>query len=301
MRKWWLLPAALTLWIALGCMTWGRGAAPLHADQHDAASPTRIVSTAPDLTEILYALGLEDRVAAVSMDSDYPPAAARKPKVGTFWQPNIEAVIAVKPDLIVAQDFEQHRSLVQRLRRIGYPCLTFSIQRLDDLYTAIETLGEATDRSTAAHAVNAGLQQRVQRLQTALADRERIKVLWVVQREPLRVAGVDTFVNGLIELAGGRNALGPTLHKYPPIGAEQVIAAGVDAIVEPMMTGGDPNAQKQASLAYWSRFANVPAVSGRRIYVVNGDIVSRLSPRLIDGIETVAACLHPEAFPQRTE
>jgi iron complex transport system substrate-binding protein len=296
MRKWWLLLAALAAWVALGRITLGPGSADSQTAQAPIAQPGRIVSMAPDVTEILYALGLERQVAAVTSDSDFPPAAASKPKVGTFWQPNIEAVIAVKPDLVVAQAFEQHRALVQRLRRMGYPCLTLNIERLDDLFAAVETLGQTTGQSAAAANLNGGLRERVRRLQTVLAGREKIKVLWVVQREPLRVAGLDTFVNGIIELAGGRNAIGRTLHKYPPIGAEQVIASGVEAIVEPMMTGSDPIAQRRAADAYWSRFVNVPAVAGKRVYVVDGDIVSRLGPRMIDGIETVAKCLHPEAF-----
>jgi iron complex transport system substrate-binding protein len=298
MGKWWLLLTALTAWIALGCMALGRGPADSHTGRTDSKRPVRIVSMAPDLTEILYALGLEERVAAVTIDSDYPPAAAHKPKAGTFWQPNIEAVIAVKPDLVVTEAFEQHRALVQRLQRMGSPCLTISIDCIDDLFTAIETVGRATGQSQEASELSAGLRQRVRRLQAVLAAREKVKVLWVVQREPLRVAGLDTFVNGIIELAGGQNAVGPTLHKYPPIGAEQVIASGVEAIVEPMMTGNDPNAQQQAASGYWSRFATVPAAAHGRIYVVDGDIVSRLSPRLVDGIEAVARCLHPEAFTQ---
>jgi iron complex transport system substrate-binding protein len=296
MRKWWLLLAALAAWIVLGYIALSPGLAGLRAAPLRTTEPMRIVSMAPDLTETLYALGLEDRIAAVTLDSDYPPAAASKPKAGTFWQPSVEAVIAVGPDLVVTEAFEQHRNLVQRLQRMGCPCLTLSIERLEDLYAAIEAIGGATGRTTAAADLIAGLQERVRRLQDVLAGRDRVKVLWVVQREPLRVAGVDTFINGIIELAGGQNAIGPTRHKYPPIGAEQVIISGVKAIIEPMMTGGDLNAQQQAALVYWSRFANVPAVANKRIYVINGDIVSRLSPRLIDGVETVAKCLHPEAF-----
>ena len=298
MRKWLLLLAALTAWIVLGYITFNSGPVNARAGQPQTAQPVRIVSMAPDLTEILYALRLEERVVAVTIDSDYPPAAVNKPKVGTFWQPNIEAVIAVKPDLVVTQAFEQHRSLVQRLRRMGYACLTFHIEQVNDLFTAIETVGNATGQSRAAKDLVDNLQGRIRRLQSLLATRDKVRVLWVVQREPLRVAGLDTFVNGVMELAGGRNAIGPTLHKYPPIGAEQVIASNVQAIVEPMMTRGDADAQRQAAFSYWSRFANVPAVANKRVYIVDGDIVSRLSPRLIDGIETVARYLHPEVFAQ---
>ncbi len=118
----------------------------------------------------------------------------------------------------------------------------------------------------------------------------------MVQREPLRVAGRDTFVNEMIELAGGENAMGPTIYKYPPIGAEQVIAGGADVIIEPSMTEDDLPSQQDKAFQYWNRFENVPAVINKRIYVINGDIVSRLGPRLYEGVETIARCLRPELF-----
>jgi ABC-type Fe3+-hydroxamate transport system substrate-binding protein len=108
------------------------------------------------------------------------------------------------------------------------------------------------------------------------------------------VAGRDTFINELIELAGGENAIGPTLHKYPPIGAEQIIACGAEVIIEPAMVESDLDRQRETALEYWSRWPHVPAVAAGRIYVIDGDIVSRLSPRLYQGIETIAQCLRPE-------
>jgi iron complex transport system substrate-binding protein len=296
MRKWCLLAVTFAAWMTAGhvlCATRPFGARTGQPQTH---RPTRIVSMAPDLTETLYAMGLEQRIAAVSSDSDFPPQASDKPKVGTFWQPNIEAVIAVRPDLVVTQVFNQQQTIARRLRRMGYACLALDIERMNDLFTAVEIIGDATgQRETARNLVDT-LQGRMVRLADLVKTSKKVRVLWVVQREPLRVAGLDTFVNGIIELAGGQNAIGPTLQKYPPIGGEQVLACGVEAIIEPMMTGSDPNAQQQAAMAYWSRFASLPAVVNGRIYVIDGDIVSRLSPRLCDGAEAVARCLHPEAF-----
>jgi iron complex transport system substrate-binding protein len=131
---------------------------------------------------------------------------------------------------------------------------------------------------------------------SALAASKRVRVLFVVQREPLRVAGRDTFVNEMIELAGGENAIGPTLHKYPPIGAEQVIACAADVIIEPTMTAEDVIKQRQKAIQYWSRFKNVPAVKNSRIYVIDGDAVSRLGPRICEGTKAIAKCLRPEFF-----
>ncbi len=118
----------------------------------------------------------------------------------------------------------------------------------------------------------------------------------MVQREPLRAAGRDTFINEMIELAGGENAVGPGLHKYPSIGAEQVIASGPEVIIEPAMVQSVLDQQRRQAVSYWRRYANVPAVAGERIYVIDGDVVSRLGPRLPEGVRAIAECLRPELF-----
>jgi iron complex transport system substrate-binding protein len=124
------------------------------------------------------------------------------------------------------------------------------------------------------------------------------KVLWVVQREPLRVAGKDTFVTEMIELAGGQNALSSTIHQYPPIGPEQVIACRPDVIIEPSMLPGQLEGQRKTALKYWSKsqFKNIPAVVNGRIYVIDGDLVSRLGSRFYQGVEKIARCMHPQLF-----
>lgn len=294
MRKWWLLLVSLALWNILG-YSLARPSRTAPVDTPPAALiPSRIVSLAPNLTELLYALGLEEAIAGVTLDSDYPAAAADKPHVGTFWQPNIEAIVALKPDLVVALDFQQQESVVHRLERLGYRCLMADIWTVDDFFRAVETMGRATGREQQAGALVASIRANIQSLQDAIAGQMRPRVLWVVQREPLRVAGRDTFINELIELAGGENAIGPTLHKYPPIGAEQIIACGAEVIIEPAMLESDFAHQRETALAYWSRWPHVPAVGAGRIHVIDGDIVSRLSPRLYQGIETIAQCLRPE-------
>ena len=256
----------------------------------------RIVSLAPNLTEILFALGLEKEIVRVTLYSDYPPAAAKKPKAGTFWQPNIEAIIAARPDLIVTLGFEQQKNLAERLKRINYNCLTVNIEKVNDLYEAVETIGAATGKQHEANGLVTNIWDNLDKLSALVGTEAKVRVLWVVQREPLRVAGRDTFVNEMIEFAGGENAIGPTLHKYPPIGAEQVIVCGADVIIEPSMQQKDLAAQQNRALQYWSKFENVPAVANKRIYIIQGDMVSRLSPRLYEGIETIAQCLRPELF-----
>ena len=256
----------------------------------------RIVSMAPSLTEILFALGLDDNIVGVTLGSNYPPAAVKKTKVGTFWQPNIEAVIAAEPNLVITLGFDRQRNLAERLQRIGYRSLTVNIEKVSELFEAIEKIGAATGRGHQANELARKLRKKLDALAALTGTGEKVRVLYIVQREPLRAAGRETFVNEMIELAGGENAIGPTIHKYPPIGAEQVYACGADVIIEPAMKQKDIAAQQSRALQYWSRFESVPAVVNRRVYVTPGDTVSRLGPRLYEGAETIARCLRPELF-----
>ena len=296
MNKWWWLFLITLCWIGAGLAMSGLQHEQGRCDTALPGRVNRIVSMAPNLTEILFALGLCDEVVGVTLDSDYPPAAANKPKVGTFWQPNIEAVIAAKPDLVITLGFNQQRNLAERLKRIGYDSLSLNIEKVDEFFEAVRRIGAATGKWNEANELESGIRKSLDNLAAYVGTDKRIKVLWVVQRHPLRVAGRDTFVNEMIELAGGENAIGPTVHKYPPIGAEQVIACRPDVIIEPVMEGQDLTGQRDKTLEYWSKFRNLPAVIYKRVCVIDGDTVSRLGPRLYEGVETIAKCLRPQLF-----
>ena len=296
MNKWWWLLLIITCWTATGFAIFDLQQTQDNGDTPLPTRANRIVSLAPNLTEILFALGLEKEIVRVTLNSDYPPAAATKPKAGTFWQPNIEAIIAARPDLIVTLGFEQQKNLAERLKRINYNCLIVNIKKVNDLFEAVEIIGAATGKKLEANELVSNIRDNLDKLSALVGTEDKVRVLWVVQREPLRVAGRDTFVNEMIEFAGGENAIGPTLHKYPPIGAEQVIVCGADAIIEPSMQQKDLTAQQNKAMQYWSKFDNLPAVANNRIYVIPGDTVSRLGPRLYDGIDAIARCLRPELF-----
>ncbi len=296
MNKWWWLLLIITCWTVAGFAIFDHQDTKDNGNIPTPTNPSRIVSLAPNLTEILFALGLEEEIVRVTHYSDYPPAAEKKLKAGTFWQPNIEAIIAARPDLIVTLAFEQQKNLAERLKRINYNCLTVKIDKVNDLFKAIEIIGTATGKKNKANELVTDIRNKLDKLSALVNQEPKVKVLWVVQREPLRVAGRDTFVNEMLELAGGENAIGQTLHKYPPIGSEQVIACGADVIIEPSMHQKDLSIQQNRALLYWSKFENVPAVANKRIYIIQGDMVSRLSPRLYEGIETIAGCLKPELF-----
>ncbi len=292
MKKWLLLLVILVCWFLAGYVMFAGSAV---ADG-SSGNVQRIVSMAPSLTEILFALGLDDEVVAVSNGSDYPPAAAQLKKIGTFWEPDIEAVIASKPDLVVTLGFGRHLDFARRLERIGYGCLAVEIEKVDELFEGIDEIGKATGAGVEAQKLIEDMRKRMTLISSRIERFKKVRVLYVVQREPLRVAGRDTFINEMIELAGGENAIGATVHKYPPIGAEQLIVCGAQVIIEPLMGGGDIAASQQGALEFWSRYQEVPAVREGRIYVIDGDAVSRLGPRLPDAIDKIAACLRPGLF-----
>jgi ABC-type Fe3+-hydroxamate transport system substrate-binding protein len=268
----------------------GTASSPSHAN--------RIACLAPNLTEIAFALGLGERVVAVSNDSDYPTEVVGKDKVGTFWQPSTEAIIASKPDLVLTLWFEQQKAVAESLRRLGYQVIILKIEKIQELLAAIRKIGKVTGTEQRANQLAQQIENRLNDLRVRFNSNSQTRVLWVVQAQPLRVAGTNTFINGLIEIAGGKNAIGPTIQQYPPVGTEEILACGAEVIIQSAMGPTAIRAQQRAAETFWNRWPNLPAARNNRIYVVEPDTILRLGPRLCHGVEVIARCLHPDLFEQ---
>lgn len=253
----------------------------------------RIVSLAPNLTEILFRLDLGDNIVGVTKYSNYPARANDIARVGTFWQPNIEAIISSKPDMVITLAFGQQKQLSDKLRSLGCRCLTVDIESIDQLYEAIDRIGSFTETGPKADKLLSSIKQQMS-VYTVNDPLTRPKVLWVIQRQPLRVAGTRTFINELINIAGGRNAVGDTLQLYPPIGIEQLLSCRAEVIIEPVNDSAALRERQIEAVEYWSRYDSIPAVRQNRIYVVNGDVVSRLGPRLPEGLKIISGCLNAQ-------
>lgn len=267
---------------------------PQQAVQTPGEGSERIVSLAPNLTEILYAMGLDKEIVAVTSDSNFPEQAQSLPKVGTFWQPDMEAIIAVQPTLVVAMGFDQQAGLAGRLRKMGCRALSLNIESFPELYSGIQTLGQSVNRPQEAGQLMRRIQGAQDHLRRRFAGRAEPRVLWVIQRDPLRVAGVDTFVDEMIRTCGGQNAIGKTIHQYPPISQETLLATAPDIIIEPADTQADYERLSHTIHEFYGRYPSLPAVQDKRIYVLDGDMVSRLGPRIEQGLKEVAKCLWPQ-------
>jgi iron complex transport system substrate-binding protein len=258
----------------------------------------KIVSLSPNLTEIVFALGLGDKVVGVSSDSDWPAEAKQKPKMGTFWQPNTEAIIAAKPDLVVCETFLQHKEAAETLKRSGINVLSLRVESIEEFYSAIIQIGSAAGRLGTAELLAAKTKDDLAQIRAKASSAKKVKVLWAVQTEPMRVVGVKTFINEIIDLAGGQNVIAPTGDQYPSVGTETILASGAEVIIQSAMGTEDITKQQEAAEKFWNRFANLPAVKDKKVYVIEADTVLRLGPRLPAGAMAVAKLLHPELFSQ---
>ena len=263
-----------------------------------AEPPHRIVSLSPNLTEIVFALGLGDRVGGVSNNCDWPVEAKQKPKMGTFWQPNTEVIIAAKPDLVVCESFLQHKEVAETLKRAGLRVVSLRVESIDELYNAITQIGSAAGCPDKAEVLAAKIKSDLDQIRAKASSAKKVKVLWAVQTEPMRVVGVKTFVNEIINLAGGQNVIAPTGDQYPSVGTEAILTSGAEVIIQSAMGTEDITKQQEAAEKFWNRFANLPAVKDKKVYVIEADTVLRLGPRLPEGAMAVAKLLHPELFSQ---
>jgi len=243
-------------------------------------SVQRIVSLAPSITEILFALRLEPRVAGVTEVCDYPPEARRKPKVGDY-QISPEKVVALKPDLVVAHEVLNAR-VIPVLKRLRLRVLHANPNRFEKLYAFIRAIGEATGTQREASQLTRAMQARVARVRGQSPKRPP-KALFLIGVEPLWAAGRDTFADEMMTLAGARNTLARTVSGFKAVSLETALGSAPEVI---LLAG--PKADAVVNHARWQRTL---AVRNRRVHELNPDWVLRESPRAVDGLEQIAQCV----------
>ncbi|MFH1031535.1 MAG: ABC transporter substrate-binding protein [Chloroflexota bacterium] len=258
--------------------------------------PKTIVSLAPANTEILFALGLDERIAGVTDYCNYPPKAKEKPSIGGFATPNIEKIVALSPDLILAAPIHE-KQIIPQLEAKGMTVLTLAPKNLDDILEAITLVGKATSTEKAAAELVSQMRSKIKAITDktgGLTEAQRPKVFYVIWHDPLTTVGSGTFHDELIRMAGGTNIAG-NLNGYPTISLETIIEANPKVIIGGVGTGMSADAPLQF-IKNESRLKDVDARLNNRIYSVDGDIVGRAGPRITNALEQFARFIHPELF-----
>jgi iron complex transport system substrate-binding protein len=250
--------------------------------------PQRIVSLAPNLTEVLFAVGAGDRVVADTSFCNYPPEAAAKPHVGDTQRPDLERLIALEPDLVLVSTASQLQTLSEKLASLGVPTYVSNPRDYDGVASSIERVGDLVGEPDRGRAVAADMRDRAAAVAQAVAGRPAPKVFFVVGLAPLFTAGKGTFVDDLVRRAGGASITSDETTEWPQYSPEAVIARAPDVIVLPGASHGVDSVPPA--------LAETPAARTGRVARVDGDLVMRPGPRLADGLERLAHELHPEAF-----
>jgi iron complex transport system substrate-binding protein len=262
------------------------------------AEVMHIVTLAPDLTETIYALGLGDRLAGDTNDSDTPPAARGKPHVGTSVNPNLEAVVALHPDMVLASTSINRAETVDALRRLGYAVYTSDPHTVRGTLDSIARMAEVVGAGAQGVALVARLQARLDALHAKLADLPLVHVLFVVWEDPLISIGQNTFIADALRWAGGESVI-LSDQNWPRVGLEEIVRLQPQYIV---LTGDHMKAEgtEGSDLRERTGWKELRAVEMGHVAAIS-EGVDRPSPGLIDAIEELAHVLHPEAFKENGE
>lgn len=269
--------------------------------QPSPAPPKRIVSTAPSITETLFALGVGDRVVGVTTFCRYPPETARIPKIGNYLRPDVEAILALRPDLVIAE-----KTMVRQA--ISLPDLKLRLLEVDDtdirgVLESIRAIGEATGATPAAELLCRRIQTELEDIGRRTSSLRRRKVMFVVGRTPGRiedliVTGQGSYLDELIRIAGGENVFGDARAAYAKVSLEEVLTRSPEVIIdmgEMARTSGVTERQKEEVVRLWRRYPSLRAVQDKRVFAVAADIYVVPGPRVTEAARELARLIHPEA------
>lgn len=251
-------------------------------------TPQRIISLAPSNTEILFALGLGDEVVAVTMYCDYPPEALDKEKVGDYYGPDIEKIIALQPDLILATDFHRF-DLIPALEQQGFAVFAVAPQTLDDVLESIQKIGEITGREAEASQLVNGMRSKIEEIEEQTKELEqKPSVLYMTWHDPMWTVGRNTWIDELINMAGGMNIFSENFEGGAMVQIEWVILHDPEIIIT-------------SEWSYdWAlnatELASTNASQTGRIYTFDDDLAQRPGPRLVQGLDWFAYLIHPGIF-----
>lgn len=260
-----------------------------------ARPPQRIVSLSPATTELLFALGLGESLVGVTEHCNYPPAAQQITRVGAGTLEGIsrEMIVSVEPDLILCKS-DNHQPLVETFEKLNIPIMAIGPESLEELFQEAQWLGKICDREEAAAALVQSMQSRLALIRKAVtartSDQKPMRVFYEVWDEPLMAAGPGSFIDELLRLAGLENVVSDTSRRYPRVSAEVIVQRNPEVILAPTTHFEKVDISTFAKRPGW---AEVAAVRDEKIFLIDGDRVSRCGPRLLDALEQIVVSVYP--------
>jgi iron complex transport system substrate-binding protein len=256
-------------------------------------NPERIVSLAPSITEIVFALDQGYRLKGVTTYSDFPSEADKLPKVGSYVQLDLEKIVALKPDLCIAIKDGNPIAVARRLESLKIPVYAVNPRNLKTVMQTVQEIGGLLNVEEKADKLVQSMNHRIQKVKSLVAKTAyRPRVFFQIGVSPIVSVGTHTFSHELIVLAGGKNVTqGPIA--YPRYSIEQVLALSPEVIIITSMARAAVFKQIKDE---WNRWPNMPAVRNHRIFVEDSNLFDRPTPRLVDGLELMVRLIHPELF-----
>jgi len=263
------------------------------------SGPRRIISLVPATTEMLFAVGAGDRVAGVSDYDRFPPEVEKIAHVGGLLDPNLERILALKPDLVIV--YQTQADLKQQLERAGVPVYDYVHRGLPDITETLRSIGRRIGLPAAAEAEAGRIERQLGETRARVAGRKRPKTLLVFGRDPGALRHIDAsggygFLHDLLELAGGDDALADLKRQSVQMSSEMVLARAPEVILELHYGTSLPGNRTEAERRVWNALPSVPAVKSNRVYLLTGDEFVVPGPRIVTAADRFARTLHPDAF-----
>jgi iron complex transport system substrate-binding protein len=257
---------------------------------HIEGTPNRIVSMAPSLTEVLYYLGLGDRVVGVTQYSTYPPEAKEKPSIGSYNNINVEKILSLGPDLALGTMDGNMPGVVKLLEQAGIAVYIVNPRKVRDVMKTMETIGKLCGVSENASLLADKLNRRVDHVYEKTRLLKKPLVFLQINVRPVMTVNKYTFHQDVINLAGGKNMAEDEPITYPRISIEEVIKKKPDVIIVSSM---ERKGVYEAVREGWFQWPSIPAVQTKRVHLIDSDLMDRPSPRIVEGLEEMARLIHP--------
>lgn len=252
-------------------------------------NPKRIVSLAPNITEMFYALGAENSLIGISHACDYPPQTDKKKRFQTYPTLDYEGIIAEKPDCIITTTEVMSADIIGKFESYQIPVVFQTYKNLNDIYAGIEQIGLLTNREEITGHYTDSLRTLEKKIRTLTDGQIKYAVFFVVSVSPIYSVSKKSFINELIYIAGGKNISAHLEDAYPMLTREFVYANAPEIMVA---AGDNPNyAAEMVSL--YPEFYNMPCYQNKLLYAVEPDLILRAGPRTLQGLLNLTACLHP--------